>query len=92
MDEVIFEEFKGTGNMELQLDRKIANRRIYPAVDLVSSSTRREDLLLETEHIQRIWVLRNYLADMNPVEAIEFMKDRLQKTKDNTEFLVTMNG
>ena len=92
MDEVIFEEFKGTGNMELQLDRKIANRRIYPAVDLVSSSTRREDLLLDKDYIQRIWVLRNYLADMNPVEAIEFMKDRLQKTKDNTEFLVTMNG
>ena len=92
MDEVIFEEFKGTGNMELQLDRKIANRRIYPAVDLVSSSTRREDLLLDTEHIQRIWVLRNYLADMNPIEAIEFMKDRLQKTKDNAEFLATMNG
>ena len=92
MDEVIFEEFKGTGNMELQLDRKIANRRIYPAVDLVSSSTRREDLLLEKEHIQRIWVLRNYLADMNPIEAIEFMKDRLQKTKDNTEFLISMNG
>ena len=92
MDEVIFEEFKGTGNMELQLDRKIANRRIYPAVDLVASSTRREDLLLDKEHIQRIWVLRNYLADMNPIEAIEFMKDRLQKTKDNTEFLVTMNG
>ena len=92
MDEVIFEEFKGTGNMELQLDRKIANRRIYPAVDLVSSSTRREDLLLDKEHIQRIWVLRNYLADMNPVEAIEFMKDRLQKTKDNHEFLISMNG
>ena len=91
MDEVIFEEFKGTGNMELQLDRKISNRRIYPAVDLVSSSTRREDLLLDKEHIQRIWVLRNYLADMNPVEAIEFMKDRLQKTKDNKEFLITMN-
>ena len=92
MDEVIFEEFKGTGNMELQLDRKIANRRIYPAVDLVASSTRREDLLLDKEHVQRIWAVRNYLADMNPVEAIEFMKDRLQKTKDNTEFLVTMNG
>ena len=92
MDEVIFEEFKGTGNMELQLDRKIANRRIYPAVDLVASSTRREDLLLNKEHIQRIWVLRNYLADMNPIEAIEFMKDRLQKTKDNSEFLITMNG
>ena len=92
MDEVIFEEFKGTGNMELQLDRKISNRRIYPAVDLVSSSTRREDLLFDKDHIQRIWVLRNYLADMNPVEAIEFMKDRLQKTKDNNEFLITMNG
>ena len=92
MDEVIFEEFKGTGNMELQLDRKIANRRIYPAVDLVSSSTRREDLLLDKEHIQRIWVLRNYLADMNPIEAIEFMKDRLSKTEDNNEFLITMNG
>ena len=91
MDEVIFEEFKGTGNMELQLDRKISNRRIYPAVDLVSSSTRREDLLLDKEHIQRIWVLRNYLADMNPIEAIEFMKDRLQKTKDNNEFFITMN-
>jgi transcription termination factor Rho len=72
--------------------RKIANRRIYPAVDLVASSTRREDLLLDKDHIQRIWVLRNYLADMNPVEAIEFMKDRLQKTKDNNEFLITMNG
>ena len=92
MDEVIFEEFKGTGNMELQLDRKISNRRIYPAVDLVSSSTRREDLLLDKEHVQRIWAVRNYLADMNPVEAIEFMKDRLQKTKDNNEFLITMNG
>jgi len=92
MDEVIFEEFKGTGNMELQLDRKISNRRIFPSVDLVSSSTRREDLLIKTEHIQRIWVLRNYLADMNPVEAIEFMKDRLEKTQDNNEFLITMNG
>ena len=92
MDEVIFEEFKGTGNMELQLDRKIANRRIYPAVDLVASSTRREDLLIDKDHIQRIWVLRNYLADMNPIEAIEFMKDRLQKTKDNNEFLISMNG
>tara|TARA_B100000315_G_C14545605_1_gene573072 strand:- start:124 stop:1653 length:1530 start_codon:yes stop_codon:yes gene_type:complete len=92
MDEVIFEEFKGTGNMELQLDRKISNRRIYPAVDLVSSSTRREDLLLDKDDIQRIWVLRNYLADMNPVEAIEFMKDRMQKTKDNKEFLLTMNA
>ena len=92
MDEVIFEEFKGTGNMELQLDRKISNRRIFPAIDLTSSSTRRDDLLLDAKTIQRMWVMRKYLADMNPVEAIEFMKDRLQKTKDNNEFLVTMNG
>ncbi|MBE50977.1 MAG: transcription termination factor Rho [Flavobacteriales bacterium] len=92
MDEVIFEEFKGTGNMELQLDRRIANRRIYPAIDLVSSSTRREDLLIEEGMEPRIWALRNYLADMNPVEAMEFMKDRIGKTKDNNEFLLTMNG
>ncbi len=92
MDEVIFEEFKGTGNMELQLDRRISNRRIYPAVDLVSSSTRKEDLLLDKDDIQRIWVLRNYLADMTAVEAIEFMKDRILRTKDNKEFLLTMNG
>ena len=91
MDEVIFEEFKGTGNMELQLDRRISNRRIYPAVDLVSSSTRKEELLLDKDDIQRIWVLRNYLADMNPVEAIEFMKERILRTKDNKEFLLTMN-
>ncbi len=91
MDEVIFEEFKGTGNMELQLDRRISNRRIYPAVDLVSSSTRKEDLLLDKDDIQKIWVLRNYLADMNPVEAIEFMKERMMRTKDNKEFLLTMN-
>jgi len=91
MDEVIFEEFKGTGNMELQLDRRISNRRIYPAVDLVSSSTRKEDLLLDKDDIQRIWVLRNYLADMNPVEAIEFMRERILRTKDNKEFLLTMN-
>ena len=92
MDEVIFEEFKGTGNMELQLDRRISNRRIYPAIDLVSSSTRREDLLIEEGMEPRIWALRNYLADMNPVEAMEFMKDRIGKTKDNNEFLLTMNG
>jgi transcription termination factor Rho len=92
MDEVIFEEFKGTGNMELQLDRRISNRRIYPAVDLVSSSTRKEDLLLDKDDIQRIWVLRNYLADMTPVEAIEFMKERILRTKDNKEFLLTMNN
>ena len=91
MDEVIFEEFKGTGNMELQLDRRISNRRIYPAIDLVSSSTRREDLLLEDGMEPRIWALRNYLADMNPVEAMEFMKDRIGKTKNNDEFLLTMN-
>tara|TARA_Y100001954_G_scaffold84668_1_gene92909 strand:+ start:15213 stop:16769 length:1557 start_codon:yes stop_codon:yes gene_type:complete len=92
MDEVIFEEFKGTGNMELQLDRRISNRRIYPAIDLVSSSTRREDLLIAEGMEPRIWALRNYLADMNPVEAMEFMKDRINKTKDNEEFLLTMNG
>jgi transcription termination factor Rho len=92
MDEVIFEEFKGTGNMELQLDRKISNRRIYPAIDLISSSTRREDLLIADGMEKRIWALRNYLADMNPVEAMEFMKDRINKTKDNDEFLMTMNG
>ena len=92
MDEVIFEEFKGTGNMELQLDRRISNRRIYPAIDLVSSSTRREDLLIAEGMEPRIWALRNYLADMNPVEAMEFMKDRIGKTKDNDEFLMTMNG
>ena len=91
MDEVIFEEFKGTGNMELQLDRRISNRRIYPAIDLISSSTRREDLLLEEGMEPRIWALRNYLADMNPVEAMEFMKDRIGKTKNNDEFLLTMN-
>ena len=92
MDEVIFEEFKGTGNMELQLDRKISNRRIFPAIDLTSSSTRRDDLLLDENVIQRMWVLRKYLADMNPIEAMEFMKDRISKTKDNDEFLMTMNG
>ena len=92
MDEVIFEEFKGTGNMELQLDRRISNRRIYPAIDLVSSSTRREDLLIAEGMEPRIWALRNYLADMNPIEAMEFMKDRIGKTKDNDEFLLTMNG
>ena len=92
MDEVIFEEFKGTGNMELQLDRRISNRRIYPAIDLISSSTRREDLLIEEGMEPRVWALRNYLADMNPVEAMEFMKDRIGKTKDNNEFLLTMNG
>ena len=92
MDEVIFEEFKGTGNMELQLDRKIANRRIFPAIDLTSSSTRRDDLLLGDDHIQKMWIMRKYLADMNPVEAIEFLNQRIKDTKSNEEFLMSMNG
>ena len=91
MDEVIFEEFKGTGNMELQLDRKISNRRIFPAIDLTSSSTRRDDLLLDEGNIQRMWILRKYLADMNPVEAMEFIEQRIKQTKNNEEFLMTMN-
>ena len=92
MDEVIFEEFKGTGNMELQLDRKIANRRIFPAIDLTSSSTRRDDILLDENTLQRMWVLRKYLADMNPVEAMEFINGRITQTKNNEEFLISMNG
>ncbi len=92
MDEVIFEEFKGTGNMELQLDRKIANRRMFPAIDLVSSSTRKDDLLLDSHMLQRMWILRKHLADMNPVEAMEFLRDRINRTKDNDEFLMSMNG
>jgi transcription termination factor Rho len=92
MDEVIFEEFKGTGNMELQLDRKLSNRRIFPAIDILSSGTRKEDLLLDKETLQRIWILRKHLADMNPVEAMEFMKDRVQHTKNNEEFLISMNS
>lgn len=91
MDEVIFEEFKGTGNMELQLDRKIANRRIFPAIDLTSSSTRRDDLLLDAQTIQRMWIMRKYLSDMNPVEAMDFINDRFKKTKNNSEFLISMN-
>ena len=91
MDEVIFEEFKGTGNMELQLDRRISNRRIFPAIDLISSSTRRDDLLLDENTIQRMWILRKYLADMNPVEAMEFMEQRIKQTRSNEEFLLTMN-
>lgn len=91
MDEVIFEEFKGTGNMELQLDRKIANRRIFPAIDLTSSSTRRDDLLLDEATIQRMWIMRKYLADMNPVEAMEFIEQRIKQTKNNEEFLMTMS-
>lgn len=92
MDEVIFEEFKGTGNMELQLERNISNRRIYPAIDLVKSSTRRDDLLLDPKTVKRMWVLRKYLADMNPVEAMEFIKDKIQYTTSNDEFLISMNG
>jgi transcription termination factor Rho len=92
MDEVIFEEFKGTGNMELQLDRKISNRRIFPAIDLTSSSTRRDDLLLDENTIQRMWVMRKYLADMNPVEAMEFINERFKQTRNNEEFLISMNG
>ena len=92
MDEVIFEEFKGTGNMELQLDRKIANRRIFPAIDLTSSSTRRDDILLDEATLQRMWVMRKYLADMNPVEAMEFINGRIKQTKNNEEFLISMNG
>ncbi len=91
MDEVIFEEFKGTGNMELQLERNIANRRIYPAIDLVKSSTRRDDLLLDPKTVQHMWILRKYLADMNPVEAMEFIKDKIQYTNSNEEFLISMN-
>ncbi len=91
MDEVIFEEFKGTGNMELQLDRKLSNKRIYPAVDVTMSSTRREDLLLDKEALNRIWILRNYLSDMTPIEAMDFLQDRMRKTRSNEEFLISMN-
>lgn len=91
MDEVIFEEFKGTGNMELQLDRKIANKRIFPAIDLTSSSTRRDDLLLDEKTLQRMWIMRKYLSDMNPVEAMDFINDRFKKTRNNEEFLISMN-
>lgn len=92
MDEVIFEEFKGTGNMELQLDRKLANKRIYPAIDIVSSSTRRDDLLLDKSTIQRLWVLRNHIADMNAEEAMNVVLNHMKATKTNEEFLATMNG
>ena len=92
MDEVIFEEFKGTGNMELQLDRRLSNRRVYPAIDLVASSTRREDLLLGKEQLQRMWILRNHLADMNSEEAMDFILNHMRGTRSNEEFLVSMNG
>jgi transcription termination factor Rho len=92
MDEVIFEEFKGTGNMELQLDRKLSNKRIFPAIDITASSTRREDLLIDKTALQRMWVMRNYLADMNSEEAMNTFLKYMQNTQDNTEFLVSMNG
>ena len=92
MDEVIFEEFKGTGNMELQLDRKLSNRRLYPAIDVTASGTRREDLLMSKDELSRLWVLRKYLADMNSIEAMEFLLSKIKGTKNNEEFLVSMNG
>ena len=92
MDEVIFEEFKGTGNMELQLDRNLSNKRIFPAVNITASSTRRDDLLLDKTTLDRMWILRKYLADMNPIEAMDFVKDRLEKIRDNDEFLMSMNS
>ncbi|GHV59085.1 transcription termination factor Rho [Bacteroidia bacterium] len=92
MDDVIFEEFKGTGNMELQLDRKLSNKRIYPSVDIVASSTRRDDLLQDRDTVNRMWILRKYLSDMNSLEAMEFVKDRMEKTYSNDEFLISMNG
>ena len=91
MDDVIFEEFKGTGNMELQLDRKLSNKRVFPAVDIIASSTRRDDLLLSEETLNRMWVLRNFLSDMNSVEAMEFLLNRLRRTSNNEEFLISMN-
>ncbi len=92
MDEVIFEEFKGTGNMELQLDRKLSNKRIFPAVDIMASSTRRDDLLLPSDTLQRMWILRRYLSDRNSIEAMEFMRDQMEKTRDNDELLHSMNA
>jgi len=91
MDEVIFEEFKGTGNMELHLDRRIADRRIFPAFDLIRSGTRKEELLIPREHMNRIWILRRLLQEMNPVEAIEFITDKIRKTQTNEEFFGSMN-
>jgi transcription termination factor Rho len=92
MDEVIFEEFKGTGNMELQLDRKLSNKRIFPAIDITASSTRRDDLLLDRETLQRIWILRNHLADMNSQESMEFLQGQIKGTRTNEEFLISMNS
>ena len=92
MDEVIFEEFKGTGNMELQLDRNLSNKRIFPAVNLVQSSTRRDDLLLDNTTIDRMWILRRFLSDMNPIEAMTHLVKTMPNTKDNEEFLISMNS
>jgi transcription termination factor Rho len=92
MDEVIFEEFKGTGNMELQLDRNLSNKRIFPAVNIIASSTRRDDLLQDKQTLDRMWILRKFLSDMTPIEAMDFVKERLEKTKDNDEFLMSMNS
>jgi transcription termination factor Rho len=92
MDDVIFEEFKGTGNMELQLDRKLSNKRVFPAIDIVASSTRREDLLLDKDMLNRIWILRNYLTDMNSIEAMDFLRNQMNKTQSNEEFLISMNS
>lgn len=92
MDEVIFEEFKGTGNMELQLDRKLSNRRIYPSIDVPASGTRREDLLMREEELQRVWILRKFMSDMNSVEAMEFLQSKMKGTRNNQEFLISMNG
>jgi transcription termination factor Rho len=91
MDEVIFEEFKGTGNMELQLDRRLANKRVYPSIDILASGTRREDLLMDKDELQRVWLLRKYMADMNPMETMEFLLSKMKGTKTNQEFLMTMN-
>lgn len=92
MDEVIFEEFKGTGNMELQLDRKLSNRRVYPAIDVPASGTRREELLMKEEELQRVWILRKFMSDMNSVEAMEFLQSKMKGTRNNEEFLISMNG
>jgi transcription termination factor Rho len=91
MDEVIFEEFKGTGNMELQLDRKLSNKRVYPAIDILASGTRREDLLMDKDSLQKVWLLRKFMADMNPMETMEFLLDKMKGTRNNEEFLLTMN-
>jgi transcription termination factor Rho len=92
MDEVIFEEFKGTGNMELQLDRKLANKRVYPAIDVPASGTRREDLLMREDELQRVWILRKFMSDMNSNEAMEFLLSKMKGTRNNEEFLLSMNG